>query len=112
MTVKGKYLYYLYGKLNGQKKNPCFGLLSFRRLRNDFTTVYFPEEYARICPRKASFGGGQANYCNTKKATLRKKRESEKAEDFASGSARNSASLSLSVQPYGFVTACACLGEA
>ena len=27
-------------------------------------------------------------------------RESEKAEDFASGSARNSASLSLSVQPF------------
>ena len=28
-------------------------------------------------------------------------RESEKAENFASGSARNSASLSLSVQPFG-----------
>ena len=27
-------------------------------------------------------------------------RESEKAEDFASGSARNSASLALSVQPF------------
>ena len=36
-------------------------------------------------------------------------RESEKAEDFASGSARNSASLSLSVSPYSFVAACACL---
>lgn len=30
-------------------------------------------------------------------------RESEKAEDFASGSARNSASLSFSVQPFKFV---------
>ena len=29
-----------------------------------------------------------------------KLRESEKAEDFASGSARNSASLSFSVQPF------------
>lgn len=29
-----------------------------------------------------------------------KTRESEKAEDFASGSARNSASLSFSVQPF------------
>ena len=38
-------------------------------------------------------------------------RESEKAEDFASGSARNSASLSLSVQPDYFVAACACLAE-
>ena len=38
-------------------------------------------------------------------------RESEKAEDFASGSARNSASLSFSVQPFSFVTACACLAE-
>ena len=28
-------------------------------------------------------------------------RESEKAEDFASGSARNSASLSFSVKPFG-----------
>ena len=34
------------------------------------------------------------------KAILRKIRESEKAEDFASGSARNSASLSFSVQPF------------
>ena len=39
-------------------------------------------------------------------------RESEKAEDFASGSARNSASLSLSVSPYSFVAVCGCLGEA
>ena len=38
-------------------------------------------------------------------------RESEKAENFASGSARNSASLSLSVYPYYFVAACACLAE-
>ena len=39
-------------------------------------------------------------------------RESEKAEDFASGSARNSASLSLSVSPYSFVAGWACLGGA
>ena len=26
MTEKGKYLYYLYGKLNEQKKNPCFSV--------------------------------------------------------------------------------------
>ena len=38
-------------------------------------------------------------------------RESEKAENFASGSARNSASLSLSVQPDYFVAACACLAK-
>ena len=35
----------------------------------------------------------------------------KKAENFASGSARNSASLSLSVYPYYFVAACACLAE-
>ena len=46
-----------------------------------------------------------------KKAVKRKTRESEKAEDFASGSARNSASLSFSVQPLVCVTACACLAE-
>ena len=40
-----------------------------------------------------------------------KPRESEKAENFASGSAGDSASLSLSVQPYYFVAACACLAE-
>ena len=62
MTVKGMCLYYLYGKVSGQKKNPCFSVLSFRRLRKDFTTVYFPEEYATICPRKASFGGLQTQH--------------------------------------------------
>ena len=40
-----------------------------------------------------------------------KLRESIKAENFASGSARNSASLSLSVYPNYFVAACACLAE-
>ena len=39
-------------------------------------------------------------------------RESEKAEDFASGSARTSASLSLSVPLFFFVGGCACRGEA
>lgn len=103
MTVEGKYFYCLFGKVSGQKKNPCFSLISFRHLRKDFTTVYFPEEYATICPRKAMFGGLQAKHCITKKIRLYrgKIRESEKAEDFASGSARNSASLSFSVKPFG-----------
>ena len=61
ITVKGKHLYYLYGKVSGQKKNPCFGVLSFRHLRKDFATVYFPEEYARMSPRKTSFGELQAH---------------------------------------------------
>ena len=38
-----------------------------------------------------------------------KSRESEKADGRPSGSAGDSASLSLSVQPYCFVAACACL---
>lgn len=41
-----------------------------------------------------------------------KMRESVKAEVRPSGSAGDSASLSLSVQLYYFVAACACLGEA
>ena len=56
MTVKGMCLYYLYGKVSGQKKNPCFSVLSFRLLRKDFAAVDFTEEYATICPRKAMFG--------------------------------------------------------
>ena len=52
-------------------------------------------------------------YNKSNKAAKKGKHErAKKAENFASGSARNSASLSLSVSPYSFVAACACLGEA
>ena len=64
-------------------------------------------------PTKGKFGGLQARHCKTKAIRLqkRKTRESEKAEARPSGSAGDSASLSLSVSPYSFVAACAFLAE-
>ena len=82
MTEKGKCLYYLYGKLNGQKKNPCFIVFSFRRLHKGFTTVYFTEEYARMRWRKASFGGEQAQYRITKSIRLQKNTRERKSGRF------------------------------
>lgn len=55
------------------------------------------------------YGNAQRQEKNTIRLYEGKTRESVKAEVRPSGSAGDSASLSLSVQPYYFVAACACL---
>ena len=112
MTEKGKCLYYLYRKLNGQKKNPCFIVFSFRRLHKGFTTVDFPEEYARMRWRKASFGGEQVQYRITKSIRLQKNTREQKSGRFRK---RFSAKLRFALvffSAFQFgTTAYACLAE-
>ena len=57
------------------------------------------------------YGNAQRQEKNTIRLYEGKTRESVKAEVRPSGSAGDSASLSLSVYPYYFVAACACLAE-
>ena len=82
------------------------------------TTILRPltpaRNYANLRPRKSNIRRIRKS-TKTGKNTIRlyegKTRESVKAEVRPSGSAGDSASLSLSVQPYYFVAACACLAE-
>ena len=74
----------------------------------------YARNYANLRPRKSNVRRLRKNTKTDKiyGNIYGKIRESVKAEVRPSGSAGDSASLSLSVQPYYFVAACACLGEA
>ena len=69
-----------------------------RRILRPFTFPRSMRQYAH--ERQCSENNKHSNLSQKNKAYRGKIRESEKAEDFASGSARNSASLSFSVQPF------------
>ena len=101
-TVKGKYLYYLYGKRQRAKEKS----LLYRLLIRTFTQGFYDRLLSRgVCDNMPTKGNvrritSKTPYNKSNKAVKRKTRESEKAENFASGSARNSASLSFSVQHF------------